>query len=137
MSFFSLFRSRAKPSATEAKERLQILLAHERSDLAKPDYLPRLHKELLQVIAKYVEIEEDKIIVARARKIQQFLSQNTYMATKFTNVEGSTVPLAETIESFKMICDGEVDHVAEQAFFNVGGISDVEEKWAKIQKENG
>ncbi len=63
MSFFSLFRSRAKPSATEAKERLQILLAHERSDLAKPDYLPRLHKELLQVIAKYVEIEEDKIIV--------------------------------------------------------------------------
>ena len=63
MSFISLFRSRAKPSATEAKERLQILLAHERSDLAKPDYLPRLHKELLQVIAKYVEIEEDKIIV--------------------------------------------------------------------------
>lgn len=63
MSFFSLFRARAKPSATEAKERLQILLAHERSDLAKPDYLPRLHKELLQVIAKYVEIEEDKIIV--------------------------------------------------------------------------
>ncbi len=63
MSFFALFRSRAKPSATEAKERLQILLAHERSDMAKPDYLPRLHKELLQVIAKYVEIDEDKIIV--------------------------------------------------------------------------
>ena len=63
MSFFSLFRPRAKPSATEAKERLQILLAHERSDLAKPDYLPRLHKELLQVIAKYVEIDEDKIVV--------------------------------------------------------------------------
>ena len=63
MSFFSLFRSRAKSSAPEAKERLQILLAHERSDLAKPDYLPRLHKELLQVIAKYVEIEEDKIVV--------------------------------------------------------------------------
>ena len=63
MSFFSLFRPRTKPSATEAKERLQILLAHERSDLAKPDYLPRLHKELLQVIAKYVEIDEDKIVV--------------------------------------------------------------------------
>lgn len=63
MSFFALFRSRAKPSATEAKERLQILLAHERSDMAKPDYLPRLHKELLQVIAKYVEIDEDKIVV--------------------------------------------------------------------------
>ena len=48
--------------------------------------------------------EEDKIIVNRARRIQQFLSQNTYMAEKFTNIPGSTVPLAETIESFQMIC---------------------------------
>lgn len=63
MSFLSLFRPRPKPSAAEAKERLQILLAHERSDLAKPDYLPKLHKELLQVIAKYVAIDENKIIV--------------------------------------------------------------------------
>jgi cell division topological specificity factor len=63
MSLLTLFRSRPKPSATEAKERLQILLAHERSDLGKPDYLPRLHKEILQVIAKYVEIDEDKISV--------------------------------------------------------------------------
>lgn len=79
--------------------------------------------------------EEDKIIVARARRLQQFLSQNTYMATKFTGVEGSTVPLAETIESFKMICDGEVDHVAEQAFFNVGSLETVMENWDRIQKE--
>jgi len=79
--------------------------------------------------------EEDKIIVARARRIQQFLSQNTYMATKFTQIEGSTVPLKDTIESFKMICDGEVDHIAEQAFFNVGGMDMVMENWAKIQKE--
>jgi len=79
--------------------------------------------------------EEDKIMVSRARRIQQFLSQNTYMAEKFTNVPGSTVPLADTIESFKMICDGEVDHVAEQAFFNVGGMDMVMENWAKIQKE--
>ena len=80
--------------------------------------------------------EEDKIVVARARRIQQFLSQNTYMAKKFTGVEGSTVPLKETIESFDAIVKGEFDHVAEQAFFNVGGISDVEAKWAQIQKEN-
>jgi F-type H+-transporting ATPase subunit beta len=79
--------------------------------------------------------EEDKIIVARARRIQQFLSQNTYMAEKFTNVPGSTVPLDETISSFKMICDGEVDHIAEQAFFNVGGMDMVMENWEKIQKE--
>jgi F-type H+-transporting ATPase subunit beta len=81
--------------------------------------------------------EEDKIVVSRARRIQQFLSQNTYMAKKFTGVEGSTVPLKETIESFDAIAKGEFDHVAEQAFFNVGGISDVEERWAQIQKENG
>ena len=81
--------------------------------------------------------EEDKIVVARARRIQQFLSQNTYMAKKFTGVEGSTVPIKETIESFDAIVKGDFDHVAEQAFFNVGGISDVEEKLAQIQKENG
>jgi F-type H+-transporting ATPase subunit beta len=79
--------------------------------------------------------EEDKIAVSRARRIQQFLSQNTYMAEKFTQVPGSTVPLAETIESFKMICDGEVDYIAEQAFFNVGGLEDVKKKWDQLQKE--
>jgi F-type H+-transporting ATPase subunit beta len=79
--------------------------------------------------------EEDKIIVSRARRIQQFLSQNTYMATKFTNIPGSTVPLNETIESFRLICDGEVDHIAEQAFFNVGGMEDVERRWSELQKE--
>ncbi|WP_114559344.1 F0F1 ATP synthase subunit beta [Desertihabitans aurantiacus] len=79
--------------------------------------------------------EEDKIVVNRARRIQQFLSQNTYMAEKFTNIPGSSVPLKDTIESFKMICDGEVDHIAEQAFFNVGGMDMVEENWARMQKE--
>ncbi len=79
--------------------------------------------------------EEDKIVVARARRIQQFLSQNTYMAEKFTQIPGSTVPLKDTIESFKKICDGECDHIAEQAFFNVGGLEDVERRWAELQKE--
>ena len=79
--------------------------------------------------------EEDKIAVNRARRIQQFLSQNTYMATKFTNIPGSTVPLSETIESFKMICNGDVDHIAEQAFFNVGNMEDVEKRWDELQKE--
>ena len=79
--------------------------------------------------------EEDKIIVSRARRTQQFLSQNTYMATKFTQIEGSSVSMKDTIESFRMICDGDVDHIAEQAFFNVGGMDMVMEKWDKIQKE--
>ena len=81
--------------------------------------------------------EEDKILVNRARRIQQFLSQNTYMAEKFTGVPGSTVPLKDTVESFSKIADGDYDHVAEQAFFNVGSIEDVEAKWASIQKETG
>ena len=81
--------------------------------------------------------EEDKIVVNRARRIQQFLSQNTYMATAFTGVEGSTVPLAETIEAFSKICDGEFDHVPEQAFFNIGGLEDLERAHARIQKELG
>lgn len=81
--------------------------------------------------------EEDKTVVARARRIQQFLSQNTYMATKFTGVEGSTVPLTETVEAFKRIADGEFDHMAEQAFFNIGGLEDLERNWVRIQKEYG
>jgi F-type H+-transporting ATPase subunit beta len=80
--------------------------------------------------------EEDKIVVNRARRLQQFLSQNTYMAEKFTNIPGSTVPLAETIESFQMIVSGKVDHIAEQAFFNVGNLDDVERKWSELQEGN-
>ena len=80
--------------------------------------------------------EEDKIVVNRARRIQQFLSQNTYMAEKFTNIPGSSVPLAETIESFQMICSGKVDNIAEQAFFNVGNMDDVEKRWSELQKSN-
>ena len=79
--------------------------------------------------------EEDKVTVSRARRIQRFLSQNTYVAKQFTGIEGSTVPIDETIEAFNKIAEGEYDHVAEQAFFMCGGLDDVEEKWSKIQKE--
>ncbi|MCO4237821.1 F0F1 ATP synthase subunit beta [Pseudarthrobacter raffinosi] len=79
--------------------------------------------------------EEDKIVVSRARRIQQFLSQNTYTAKQFTGVEGSTVTIKDTVEGFTAICDGDFDHVAEQAFFNVGGLDDVERQWAKIQEQ--
>ena len=98
------------------------------------------NKELQEIIAILgVEelSEEDKVTVSRARRIQQFLSQNTYMATKFTGVPGSTVPLKETIEGFSKIASGEFDNVAEQAFFNVGGLEDVQRQWEKIQKESG
>ena len=80
--------------------------------------------------------EEDKVVVARARRLQRFLSQNTYVAKQFTGIEGSTVPLDQTIEAFTKICDGEYDHVAEQAFYMCGGLDDVERRWDEIQKEN-
>ncbi|MDP9800502.1 F-type H+-transporting ATPase subunit beta [Arcanobacterium wilhelmae] len=80
--------------------------------------------------------EEDKVTVARARRIQQYLSQNTYTAVKFTGVEGSTVPIDETVEAFRRIVDGEYDHIPEQAFFNIGGIEDIEKAYKKIQAES-
>jgi F-type H+-transporting ATPase subunit beta len=98
------------------------------------------NKELQEIIAILgVEelSEEDKITVSRARRIQRFLSQNTYMATKFTGVAGSTVPLKDTIEGFSAIASGEFDHVGEQAFFNLGDINDVLKEWDRIQKESG
>src|SRR6187431_1386436 len=78
--------------------------------------------------------EEDKVLVNRARRLQRFLSQNTYVAKQFTGIEGSTVPVAETVEAFNKIADGDYDHVAEQAFFMCGGLDDVERKWDEIQK---
>ena len=98
------------------------------------------NKELQEIIAILgVEelSEEDKITVSRARRIEQFLSQNTFMATKFTGVPGSTVPLKDTIEGFSMIANGDLDHVPEQAFYNCGGIDDVMKAYERIQKEIG
>jgi F-type H+/Na+-transporting ATPase subunit beta len=76
--------------------------------------------------------EDDKVIVNRARRIQRFLSQPFYVAEQFTGVKGRTVPLDETIASFKAVAEGEYDHLPEQAFFNVGGIDDAQEKAKSI-----
>ncbi|MCP3425964.1 F0F1 ATP synthase subunit beta [Rothia sp. AR01] len=81
--------------------------------------------------------EEQKVVVSRARRIEQFLSQNTYTAKQFTGVEGSTVSIKDTIEGFTAICDGDLDHIPEQAFFNVGGLDDVEKKWAELKEQGG
>jgi len=69
--------------------------------------------------------EEDKLLVGRARRIEKFLSQPFYVAEQFTGIPGKTVALEDTIRSFKMIVNGEVDHIPEQAFYNQGGIDDV------------
>src|SRR5690625_2342096 len=81
--------------------------------------------------------EDDKVVVNRARRIEQFLSQNTYMAEKFTGVAGSTVPISETIEAFDRIANGHYDDVPEQAFFNIGGLDDLERNHARLKKELG
>ncbi|MGW0502606.1 F0F1 ATP synthase subunit beta [Micromonospora sp. NPDC003241] len=78
--------------------------------------------------------EEDKITVQRARRIERFLSQNTYAAEQFTGVPGSTVPIKETIEAFRKISEGEYDHFPEQAFFMCGGLDDLEKKAAELMK---
>ncbi len=72
--------------------------------------------------------EDDRVIVNRAQKIQRFFSQPFYVAEQFTGVPGKTVPLDETIASFSALAEGEYDHLPMQAFFNVGGIEEVEKK---------
>src|SRR5882672_8812619 len=69
--------------------------------------------------------EEDKLVVARARKIQRFLSQPFFVGEVFTGLKGIFVPVEETVESFEALVNGDLDHVPEQAFFNVGGVESV------------
>ncbi|HUG55231.1 MAG TPA: F0F1 ATP synthase subunit beta, partial [Vicinamibacteria bacterium] len=78
--------------------------------------------------------EEDKVVVARARKIQKFLSQPFHVAEQFTGIPGKYVSLADSIRSFKMIVDGEMDDLPEQAFYLVGTIEDAIEQAKGLEK---
>ncbi len=94
------------------------------------EYLQK-YKELQDIIAILGMEElsdEDKKVVARARKLQKFLSQPFHVAEVFTGIPGKYVPLKETIRGFKMIVEGEMDDYPENAFFNVGTIDEVIEK---------
>jgi F-type H+-transporting ATPase subunit beta len=94
------------------------------------------YKELRDIIAILGMDElspEDKQAVARARKIQRFLSQPFHVAEVFTGSPGKYVPLAETIRGFKMIVEGECDSLPEQAFYMVGSIDEAFEKAKKLQ----
>ena len=93
------------------------------------------YKELRDIIAILGMDElapEDKLAVARARKIQRFLSQPFHVAEVFTGSPGKYVPLSETIRGFKMIANGECDHLPEQAFYMVGTIDEAFEKAKKV-----
>ncbi|KAI3594214.1 MULTISPECIES: F0F1 ATP synthase subunit beta [Burkholderiaceae] len=94
------------------------------------------YKELRDIIAILGMDElspEDKLAVSRARKIQRFLSQPFHVAEVFTGSPGKYVPLKETIRGFKMLVDGECDHLPEQAFYMVGSIDEAFEKAKKLQ----
>jgi F-type H+-transporting ATPase subunit beta len=93
------------------------------------------YKELQDIIAilGMDELsEEDKQLVARARKVQKFLSQPFFVAEQFTGIPGQFVKIEDTIKAFKAILAGEVDHLPEQAFYLVGGLDMVHEKAKKL-----
>jgi len=80
--------------------------------------------------------EEDRILVNRARRIQRFLSQPFFVAEQFTGIPGKFVPLAETIDSFRRLTEGEFDEYPEQAFFMCGGVEDVEANAKRLESES-
>ncbi len=96
------------------------------------------YKELKDIIAILGMDElsaEDKLTVSRARKIERFFSQPFHVAEVFTGSPGKYVTLKETIRGFKMICDGECDHLPEQAFYMVGGIDEAFRKGEDMAKK--
>jgi len=92
-------------------------------------------KDIIAILGMDELSEDDKLVVARARKITRFLSQPFFVAEQFTNSPGKFVELADTIRSFKAIVDGEYDHLPEQAFYMVGAIEEVAAKAAKMAAE--
>jgi F-type H+-transporting ATPase subunit beta len=98
----------------------------------------RTAREVQQVLQRYKDLQDiiailgidelsddDKLLVSRARKIEQFLSQPFFVAQQFTGREGRYVKVKDTVRGFRMILDGELDHVAEQHFYMAGPIEDV------------
>ena len=120
------------------------------SRILDPQYLGDAHYqaaiETQRVLQKYKDLqdiiailgmdelsEDDKRIVARARRVQRFLSQPFHVAEAFTGTPGRYVKLEDTVESFKRVVAGEFDHLPEQAFYMVGGIEEVQEKAKKLE----
>jgi len=92
-------------------------------------------KDIIAILGMDELSEEDKATVGRARKIERFFSQPFHVAEVFTGAPGKYVSLKETIRGFKMICDGECDHLPEQAFYMVGGIDEAFEKAKKMTEK--
>jgi F-type H+-transporting ATPase subunit beta len=120
------------------------------SRILQPDVVGERHyavaRQVVQVLQRYKELqdiiailgidelaEEDKVLVARARKIEKFLGQPMYVAENFTGLPGTNVPVEETVEAFEKLGQGEFDEIPEQAFVAVGGIEDVLAKAEKLK----
>jgi F-type H+-transporting ATPase subunit beta len=92
-------------------------------------------KDIIAILGMDELSEEDKQVVARARKVQRFLSQPFFVAETFTGSPGKYVSLGDTIQAFKGIIDGEYDHLPEQAFYMVGGIEEAVAKGAEMTRK--
>ncbi|MEO8003048.1 MAG: F0F1 ATP synthase subunit beta [Arenimonas sp.] len=92
-------------------------------------------KDIIAILGMDELSEEDRQAVSRARKIERFFSQPFHVAEVFTGSPGKYVTLKDTIRGFKMICDGECDHLPEQAFYMVGGIDEAIEKAKKMAEK--
>ncbi len=111
---------------------------HHTAALESQQILQR-YKELQDIIAilGMDELsEEDKLLVARARRVQRFLSQPFHVAEAFTGTPGRYVKLEDTVESFERVVAGEFDHLPEQAFYMVGGIEEVVQKAKQLEKSS-
>ncbi len=106
----------------------------------------RTAREVQQVLQRYKDLQDiiailgvdelsddDKQLVARARKIEQFLSQPMVVAEQFTGREGRYVPVRDTVRGFRMILDGELDHIPEQLFYMAGSIEDVLQRYEEAE----
>ncbi len=92
-------------------------------------------QDIIAILGMEELSEEDRLIVARARKIQRFLSQPFFVAEVFTGSSGELVPLEKTIDGFERICEGEFDHLPESAFYMVGDIDKVTAKAAQLARD--
>ena len=91
-------------------------------------------QDIISILGMEELSDEDKLTVNRARRIQRFLSQPFSVAEQFTGVQGVMVTIEDTIKGFKMILDGEVDHIPEAAFLNVGTIEEAIAKGEELQR---
>ena len=127
------------PLASTSRALDPSVVGQEHYDVAvKVQEILQAYQDLQDIIAilGMDELSEDqKLTVARARKVQQFLGQPFHVAKQFTGVDGVYVPVEDTVRSFKMIIDGELDDVPEQAFRNKGAIEDVLKAAEEMKKQ--